>query len=106
MVCPCVNVQILVVRLMLALSSVTLAGNVLAALRGSGFLALTLKRIRHFKYTKKLRNEALRPLSCKTACYRHTPSFSFGLSVGLVALFHFLFGFVRMVKMKMCYQMR
>jgi len=27
MVCSCVNVQILVVRLMLALSSVTLAGN-------------------------------------------------------------------------------
>ena len=27
MVCPCVNVQILVVRLILALSSVTLAGN-------------------------------------------------------------------------------
>jgi hypothetical protein len=30
MVCSCVNVQILVVRLILALSSVTLAGNVKA----------------------------------------------------------------------------
>lgn len=66
MVCPCVNVQILVVRLIFALSSVTLAGNVLRLGEG-GDLTTNVHTKHTLQIYEKLSYEALNRHFCQTA---------------------------------------